>query len=652
MGAERREQPRVTTSIPVRLTFEGVAAFVNAYTEDISLGGVFVATRAAVPLGTPVTLTIEVAPGKGFVVKAEVAWRREASNDKPAGVGLRFTEVSPQHRQFLEQEVQKHLAAQGLHPEADRAALVHHGPAPEPEHATVDVGSIGLDDSEGPVLGIDLGTCHCCACVFDQGHTFIVEFTDDTRGVVRTVPSVVAFDDEGKSTVGYLAAQRAEDNVTRTIFGSKRFVGRHWAHPDVQKILSRFPYRVIPDAQQRVAVEINGLAISLTAVSAKILEYIKIKAQKTLRRPISRAIITVPASYNQNQRDAVVQAGRLAGLTVERIVNEPTAAAIAYGLTQATPRQILVYDLGGGTFDVAVMSVSATALRVLATAGDVFLGGEDFDGQIVDHVRAAFLAKTGKALSQNHRAQAPLKAAAEKAKCRLSLHPETMVTVRKALLADGSESRVEIALTRAKVERLVAPLVDRTLAICDLALGDAGVAKNDLAEILLVGGQTQMPYVRERVAAHFGREPRCDIRPDEAVALGAGMLAELRSRNTALTLHDTLPASIGIDAGNGVLEKLLVRNTPLPHRVSRGVVVPAAKLEQFALDLYQGDGTLFEAEYLGQVRAAGIEPGSFDPVRLGVELSLSADGLLRVRVKHLDTGQEQDVLLHIRASNP
>ena len=643
---ESRKDPRIVQAIPVKLAFAGADDFLRAFTENLSLGGVFVRTNADVPIGTRVNLTIELAPGKGLAVMGEVMWRRGPESGREAGVGVRFVEMNPAYGKWLEGSVQAYLAKTG-------------GPRPQPQAspqpsapAAVNVarGSremVGITfDTQDPIVGIDLGTSNSCACVVLDGKPIIVDLSDPEMPTPgnRTLPSVIAYDDKGLATVGVRAQEGLRTNPKRTVFGAKRFIGRAYDSPAVQSMLTRFPYKVVPDAEGRVAVEINGRPTALTAISAEILRSIGEKCERQLHRHIQHAIITVPAYYNDNQRMAVVHAGRIAGLTVERILNEPTAAAIAYGLSRAEPCQFLVYDLGGGTFDVSVMTVDREALQVLATAGDTFLGGEDFDNVLVQYILDQFTKLTGKRLSQNHGARSLIKAAAEKAKTRLSMHDTAMVVVRDALLADNSTARLELEVKRAQLQELVEPMVTRTLQICDQALQAARLDIGQLADVVMVGGQTRMPYVRQRVQEHFKKAPRCDLNPDEVVALGAGMLPHLAAEGE-VRFSDVLSMSIGI-AVDSRFEMLLARNTPVPCSKTISLQIPRDKFAAYALEVWQGDEKeLHRNEHLGSLRIDSLEPGGKDPVPVQIDFILSDDCLLTIQLKNLATGQSHQAVL-------
>ncbi len=647
---DQREYERVPKCVPVRLRFQGAEEFLRAYTENISLGGVFVPTNVEVPHGTIIALTIELTPGKGLSVQAEVAWRREPGGKFPPGVGLRFTVVDPKHRRWLDEAVGKKAEASNKALDIERTPLLRRAQAADVlSDAHLNLDTVDFPQGSEPVIGIDLGTSNSCAAIFWQDRAWVIDLHPGEEGEApsTTIPSVVAYDANGSMSVGRAALDGLYHNPNGTIFASKRFIGRSYDHPDVHRLLSRYPYKVVPGAGRKVAVEVNGRAMSLTSVSAKILAHVKKQAEAALKLPIAKAIITVPAYYNQNQRDAVVQAGRLAGLTVERIINEPTAAAIAYGFMSDGKGQgtVLVYDLGGGTFDVSVVGVSPGNLKIMSTAGDTFLGGEDFDHAIVEHVRTQFEEESGQRVSRNHAATALLTAAAEAAKVRLSEHEQSMVVVRELLMADGSTQRLEVLLTRTVLEDLVAPLVQRTLDICDMALGEVGLFAQAVDEVILVGGQIRMPYIQKRVERHFGREARSDIPPDEVVALGAGLLTHLNSMPDGPGLEDALSMSIGTAGDDDTFERVFPRNSTLPASQSLRLKVSAKDLSHKKVKVYQGEHSLCSRNaYLGEIALSEVTGGG-DIVVVRIDFTLSPDCLLKVQLTNVANDKTVDVLL-------
>jgi molecular chaperone DnaK len=628
--------------VDLRIRYDDADAFVRAFMVDLELRGVYVPSSVPVAIGSDIDLTVEFGGGRGLKLGAVVATHRGEGAD--FSLGLRIARMQDKHRQWLTAAVKARLQER-----RDKASM------PRPEHRlrtasadlddhTVDVGALEIDAEGGVIIGIDLGTSNSAACYHGKDGLTLIELGEHKD---RYLPSIVAYEEGGTVRVGKYAMAGLRRIPERTIFGAKRFIGRDYKSAEVQSMRTRYPYNIVAGAKGRCAVEIDGRRIDLAAVSAKILEEIRIEAEKRLGQKVERAIITVPAYYNQNQRFAVTQAGRLAGLQVERVLNEPTAAAIAYGLSYDTSKRILVYDLGGGTFDVSVMSVEKDKLAVLATAGDTFLGGEDFDDRIVNYAIGMFeKANPRKKLSRAKGALALLKEAAEQVKKRLSTKERTIFTVRDAVLEGGGSTRVECELDRAQLIAQVTDLVERTLAITDMALAEAGLARDSLDDVLLVGGQTVMPYVRERVAQHLGITPRADLPPHEVVAMGAGTLAYLRRTRSSRRFLDVLSMSIGVEIPGGRMKAVLAQNTKVPCERSFKVTVPAARFADFALEVYQGEAErVAQNEHLGAIPLAGFDPGDHDPVPLAFDFALSADCMLRVIVRNLATEQSVEAIL-------
>jgi molecular chaperone DnaK len=503
---------------------------------------------------------------------------------------------------------------------------------------------------DGPVVGIDLGTSNSCACVVVGGQPRMVTIDGEGRGQsAHTLPSVVSYRRRGAPRVGRAGREDLAAAPRTTVFGAKRFVGRPYDSIDVQRMVPHFPYKIVPGRAGRAAVQVNGSLVSMVNVSGHILKAVREAVQRSLQQRVDRAVVTVPAYYNDNQRDAVVQAGRLAGLRVERILSEPTAAAIAYGVANATPRKILVYDLGGGTFDVSVMAVDRGELQVLASAGDTFLGGDDFDTALVARVRARYHRASGRHLSNEPETMARLKAHAEQVKHRLSLRERTMFTVREVRTVGGDYDRVELEIDRGELETAVKALVNRTLTIVDSALREARCRPSDVADVLLVGGQTRMPMVQRAVETHFGRAPRCDLDPDEVVALGAGMFAGLGPNQ--VRFRDVLPMTIGLTMGQQ-FRPLLRRNTPVPCATRVSFEVGREDFDRLKLTLSQGDAA--EArhnERLGELAVNSVQPGQADPIPMRLDLAMSPDCLLRLTLHNLGTGESRYVLLDTREAD-
>jgi molecular chaperone DnaK len=631
------------TRTPVRLNVSGLNEFITAYMRNPALDGIYIRSDATAPIGTKIDLTIVFSPERLLKTNAVVA-----EHHPKWGLGLRFENLHPAYRKWIDDKVGEFTSKLPDHqPMVPNHQLRRAASGSQLQGAQEALAPETLP--EDLVLGIDLGTCNSAACVVIGGNPVMIDLRDttDTRSGVRSIPSVLGIDAEGAELLGQAALSALPVNPKGTIFGAKRFIGRVYESSEVQTMVSRFPYKIVPGANNRVAVEINGRPLALTAVSARILAYIRAHAEQQIGKPIQHAIITVPAYYNDNQRDAVVQAGKLSGLNVLRVLNEPTSAAIAYGLHRTQPRKLIVYDLGGGTFDVSVMQVDHNSLQVLATAGDTFLGGEDFDNALVKQVVDAFQAKTRKTLSQNSAAMATIKASVEQAKRRLSTHDKTMVSVRTVTLADRTQTKLEIELTRQRVEQLVEPFVTRTLKICEMVLKEARLTPKDIGDVILVGGQSRMPYVQQRVRDFFKIAPRCDINPDEAVALGAGLLGSLRN-DTTVTLKDVLSMSIGVAVG-GRMKPIIARNTPVPVKKSIDIVVSKEQFPRYSVDVWQGDAPeLHRNEHLGQFKVDCVDPGKEDPVPLRIEFILTPDCLLRVRVTHRKTEQSEQVVFTTR----
>jgi molecular chaperone DnaK len=421
--------------------------------------------------------------------------------------------------------------------------------------------------------------------------------------------------------------------------------------------MHKFPYKVVPDAEFGTAVEVDGEVKSLINVSSSILKHLKGMAERNVGQEVVRAVVTVPAYYNDNQRHAVKRAGQLAGLQVERIVDEPTAAAIAFGLSQTeTDMRILVYDLGGGTFDVSILHMYNGKFKVIATAGDNFLGGEDFDNRIVDYVIEAYEEGYNQSIWSSHPGvRVRLKLAAEKAKIALTNEDMARIDLPNVPLTTRGTCHVIVNLTRSRLVQLVDRFIDRSIFLADVALREAKLSKDDLDAVLLVGGQTQMPHVRSRLAKHFGDLVRHDIDPSNAVAMGAALLAQSVEQGLPeVSLQAVLPMTIGLSApSNPVFNPVIARNTSLPHRQSFPVSVPQSLWQTFTHDVFQGDSKdIRENEYLGTLQVYDLEPGPEDPVQLNIEFALTKECLLQVFVTNAATGMREEVMLVTKEESP
>ncbi len=497
------------------------------------------------------------------------------------------------------------------------------------------------------VIGIDLGTTNSCVALMEGGEPKVL--TNAEGG--RTTPSVVAFTDKGERLVGMLAKRQAVTNPENTIFAVKRLIGRKFTDPEVQKTKEIVPYKIVEGPNGDAYVEVQGKKYSPAEISAMILGKMKQTAEEYLGEKVKEAVITVPAYFNDSQRQATKDAGRIAGLDVLRIINEPTAAALAYGLDKKGEEKIAVFDLGGGTFDISILEIGEGVFEVKSTNGDTFLGGEDFDLRIVDWLADEFKKENAIDLRQDRMALQRLKEAAEKAKCELSTTPETEINL-PFITADASGPKhLVIKLTRAKLESLVADLIDRLTAPCDTALKDAGLTKADIDEVILVGGMTRMPRVQEKVKEIFGKEPHKGVNPDEVVAIGAAIQgAVLKGEVKDVLLLDVTPLSLGIETMGGVMTKLIEKNTTIPAKKSQIFTTAADNQNAVTIHVLQGEREMAaDNKTIGRFELVGIPPAPRGVPQIEVTFDIDANGILNVSAKDLATGKEQSI--RIQASS-
>ena len=482
---------------------------------------------------------------------------------------------------------------------------------------------------KGPMIGIDLGTTNSAAAVVKDGKPFVIP----SREGYNTIPSIVAVNDKGKVIVGHPAKGQLLINPKNTVYGAKRLVGRQFESPVVRDLIGRFPYEIVAGPRGEAAVQLGDKQMSLQQISALVLGEVKEIAQQWLQTEVNRAVITVPAYYNDNQRNAVREAGELAGLTVERILNEPTAAALAFAHGRQLQQRILVYDLGGGTFDASVLELHGNVYEVVSTGGDTFLGGVDFDKVIVDHLLAAFKEKNGIDFPGDRVALQRVADAAERAKIALSEQLEYKVKVPFVALVGDKPYDLDATVSRSELVLLTGHLVDRTLKVCDEVLSARNLKPGDVAEVLLVGGQSRMPLVRERIRNFFGREPSKAVHPDEAVALGAAMLASSidSGRIDDVVLVDVLAMSIGVGLPGGRFRKIIERNTSLPFKKSLSISTTKDDQQTLEVSIFQGDSDKAqENEYLGTLVIPDLPPGARGSQSFDIVFSLSAESILTV----------------------
>lgn len=493
----------------------------------------------------------------------------------------------------------------------------------------------------GKVLGIDLGTTFSCMSVVIGGDPVVIPNAEGGR----TTPSVVAFTDKGERLVGQIAKRQAITNPENTIYSIKRLMGRKFRYPEVQEARKRLPYKIVEAPNGDAHVEIRGKAYSPPEISAMILQKLKQDAEAYLGEPVTEAVITVPAYFDDSQRQATKDAGMIAGLTVLRIINEPTAASLAYGLDKKKDQRIAVYDLGGGTFDISVMEIGEGVFEVKATNGDTYLGGDDFDLRIMDWVVGEFKKEHGIDLNKDKMARQRLKESAEKAKIELSSSLETEINL-PFITADASGPKhLVMKLTRSRLEQLVDDLIQKTVDPCQKALADATKTPRDINEVVLVGGQTRMPKVVEVVKGFFGREPHKGVNPDEVVAVGAGIQgAVLKGEVKDVLLLDVTPLSLGIETLGGIFTRIIERNTTIPTRKSQIFSTASDNQTAVTIRVHQGEREMAaDNKLLGQFDLIGIPLAPRGVPQIEVAFDIDANGILHVSAKDLATGKEQAI---------
>jgi len=498
------------------------------------------------------------------------------------------------------------------------------------------------------IIGIDLGTTNSCVAVMEGGKPKVIENSEGAR----TTPSVVAYADDGEVLVGAPAKRQAITNAKNTIFAVKRLIGRKFDEKEVQKDISLMPFKIVKADNGDAWVEVRGKKIAPQQVSAEILRKMKKTAEDYLGETVTEAVITVPAYFNDSQRQATKDAGQIAGLEVKRIINEPTAAALAFGLDkQEGDRKIAVYDLGGGTFDISIIEIAVVdkehQFEVLSTNGDTFLGGEDFDQRLIDYIVAEFKRDAGVDLKADVLALQRLKDAAEKAKIELSSSQQTEINLPYITADKSGPKHLSMKITRAKFESLVEDLIERTIEPCRIAIKDAGVKLSDIADVILVGGQTRTPKVQDKVKEFFGKEPRKDVNPDEAVAVGAAIQAGVLQGDVKdVLLLDVTPLSLGIETLGGVMTKLIQKNTTIPTKAQQ--VFSTADDNQAAVTIHvlQGERDVAVGnKSLGQFNLEGIPPAPRGLPQIEVTFDIDANGILHVNAKDKATGKENKITI-------
>jgi molecular chaperone DnaK len=501
----------------------------------------------------------------------------------------------------------------------------------------------------GKIIGIDLGTTNSCVAIMEGGQPKVIENSEGAR----TTPSIIAYQEDGEILVGAPAKRQAVTNPKNTLYAVKRLIGRKFDEKEVQKDIGMMPYQIVKADNNDAWIAVRDKKLAPPQISAEVLRKMKKTAEDYLGEEVTEAVITVPAYFNDAQRQATKDAGRIAGLDVKRIINEPTAAALAFGLdkTGKGDRKIAVYDLGGGTFDISIIEIADVdgemQFEVLSTNGDTFLGGEDFDQRIIDYIIEEFRKINGLDLSKDAIALQRIKGSAERAKIELSSSQQTEINEPYIAMANGAPVHLNLKITRAKLEALVEDLISKTIDPCRIAIKDASVKVGDIDDIILVGGMTRMPKVQEKVREFFGKEPRKDVNPDEAVAVGAAIQGSVLSGDRKdLLLLDVTPLSLGIETLGGVMTKMIQKNTTIPTKFSQVFSTADDNQPAVTIKVYQGEREMAAGNKgLGEFNLEGIPPSARGTPQIEVTFDIDANGILHVGAKDKATGKENKITI-------
>ncbi len=715
--SENRAKERKRVGLLVKLAHKGVEEFAQKYATNLSEGGMFIRTREPKPRGTELNFKVEIADGQRVLQGiAVVRWTR-AANDLagPPGMGLEFLQLDDASRALVDRmlgprapavapvvpvvpvvdiEVEVAPAAPDNAVDLDLSALVDATPAPpeespfdvdlgEPETVLPEVRSeappappqetpvvleatvappppprlsgepvflrdVKPSDGTGPIIGIDLGTTNSACAVLVNGRPQILRSRDGHN----TIPSVVSLSRD-KLLVGHRAKGQLVLNPTQSIIGAKRLVGRDFDSPTVREVKERVHFEVVEDAARRAGVKLGEAVLSLEEVQGLVLKECREMAEQVLGVPVSRAVVTCPAYYSEPQREAVRRAGAMAGLKVERVLNEPTAAALAFGMNRELVKTVLVYDLGGGTFDATLLKLEGNVFEVLATGGDVFLGGVDFDNQLVDLLLERFAQWHKRPFSGDRVALSRVAEAAEKLKMSLSEMASFEVHLPMLELdAGGRPLDLRTTVTRAEEEAACAELVDRTIAAVQDVLLDAKLKASAVDDIVLVGGMSRMPLVREKLKALFKKPPHASVNADEAVALGAALYTGTVDKVSSLVLIDVVPMTLGVGRPGGGFHRLIERNTPLPATKSFGISTQQHEQTELEVLIFQGeDANVAGNEFVGAITISDLPKGPAGSVQVAVTVSLDAECVVRVEAREFRTRREVKATMATRYTN-
>ncbi len=631
--SNRRKDDRVKYPLLIRLSSDRTG-IKKDFAINISRGGCFVHTHNPPEVGQ--TISFDILKNTGEVLfsgEGIIIWRKTESQDiKDHGCGIKFTKLSSDAAHIIEEILAQEKEHSGTIKEFTGGRDL------DSQKSTANT-KIGIKRSR-KIIGIDLGTTFSCVSSVINNKPIVIP----SRQGYRTVPSIVAINEKGKLLVGNPAREQLLINPKNTVYGAKRLIGRKYKSKIVQDIKNRFSYEILEGENENCIVSIADSKFTLEEISSFILKELKEIASTYFAEDIKRAVITVPAYYNESQRQAVKEAGRLAGLEVERILNEPTAAAIAFGFYKGMKKRIMVYDLGGGTFDVSIMDVHDNVFEVLSTGGDTFLGGVDFDNRIVNYIVEEFKKQHNVDLSKDVVIMQRLLFASENAKIELSSINEKEIHIPFVSLINGKAVDVRQKLTRQKIEEITSDLVDRTIIVCEEVLSTKNIDIKSIDEILLVGGQSRMPLVKKKIIEYFNKEPHKGVHPDEAVAIGAALLADSILKNDNILLIDVLPMSVGISLDGKKYLKVIPRNSQLPTERSITLLNMIDYATEMKIGIYQGESPFIEAnEIVGELTISNIPKVPRGNARINVKFSVDPESIFKIQALDLKSGERLPV---------